>query len=229
MNKPYTTPAAFLATALLLLAPALARAQVFIETSDAGNSLASASTVLGNGAMTAITGSFSDQYDVDLFKITIASPTLFSASLVNAGTAWSLDTQLYLFDSTGHAVIGNDDADAFNLGSTIPSGSIGSLTAGTYYLAVSQSGNNPTNSAGQLLFTGYGAGTTALLTASSQATPTVLGGWTSGTYFSDSGAYQISIAGVTAVPEASTVSIMLGAAALASGLWLRRRRTVAAR
>lgn len=229
MNKPHNTPAALCAAALLLLAPALARAQVYIETSDVGATLASASTVYGSGSITAITGSLSDGYDVDLFKIDITAPSLFSATTFNSVTNAFFDTQLYLFDSAGHAIVGNDDASGTTLNSTLSVGSIGNLASGIYYLAVSQSGNNPTNSVSQLLFTGYSADTTSTLTASVLANPTTLGGWTSGTSFPDSGAYQISLTGVVgiAVPEAATSAAAFGAFALAASLWLRRRRSVA--
>ena len=228
MNKPHNTPAALLAAALLLLAPAFARAQTYIETTDAGATLATAYTITGGGSLTTISGTLSDAYDVDLFKIVIASPTLFSATTIGSSTPWDLDTQLYLFDSTGHAVFGNDDADYTTLQSTISASSISHLTSGIYYLAISQSGNDPVNSVSQLLFTGYGADSTAALTASTLANPTTLSDWTNGTYFADSGSYQIALTGVTAVPEVATTASALGACALAAGMWLRRRRTAIA-
>ncbi len=223
------TPIALAAIALTALAPGQLRAQVFVETADAGATLTTATTAAGNGgSLLEIDGSISDAFDVDIFKLQIVDPLHFSATTVNATT--SMDTQLYLFDSTGHAVVGNDDASFFTLQSSIAAGSL-ALTSDVYYLAVSLSGNNPINSSSQLLFTPYTANTTVVLTPSASTSLTTLSGFDGGTYFSESGSYAINLTGVasiaSAVPEVSATSLALGFLALTSALWVRRRLATA--
>ena len=218
---------AIVAIVLSALAPGSLRAQVYLETTDAGATLAAATTAAGSGSLQEIDGTISGGSDVDIFKLRIVDLANFSATTVNLTT--SMDTQLYIFDSAGNALVGNDDATGSSFQSTIPTGSLSSVSLGSdvFYLAVSLSGNNPINSSSQLLFATYGANTTVLLTPAASVSPTTLDSFDGGTYFAESGAYAINLTGaagiVSAVPEVSTTSLALGFAALGGGLAMRRR------
>jgi hypothetical protein len=117
---------------------------------------------------TEIMGSVSDPTDallgVNMFKIQVLEPTLFSALVI--GQAFGIpDTVLSLFDASGVGVYLNDDMggvdpDTFGLSclpaavgnpciSTLPSG-VGPIAAGIYYLAISLSSNYPTSASGEI-------------------------------------------------------------------------------
>lgn len=214
------------------LASASSHATTFTETADAGQSLATAvSTTAAAGALTDIFGSLSSSVDADLYIITITNAATFSATTLNA-TGGFLDTQLFLFTLAGAPVVLNDDdAGGLSTLSTIPAGNLGSFAAGTYILGVSMSGYDPININGQTLFaTGL---TTSVRGAAFGLQPATLGGFYDGTFFSDSGSYDIQLTGATAatitggvtpaVPEPATNAMLLvGGAALA--LVAKRRR-----
>lgn len=61
------------------------------------------------------------------------------------------DPQLFLFDSMGHPVVGNDDTDDLNTQPTIPAGTI--TVAGVYVLAITGKGYVPTDEVLAELFT----------------------------------------------------------------------------
>ena len=197
-------------------------ALVYTEpTSDAGQTLATAANA---GAATEIDGTLSNQFDADLYKITLSTTGSYTFSTNNtftnnAGT----DTELSLFTSTGTALLLNDDASGMVITSTIT----GTLTAGTYYVGVASSGNEPVNSNSQLLFaepTGASSGdTTVVRSPAMGVNPTTLANFNSGnTYYDGSGPYHIIITAPAAVPEPSTWAVV-GASCAALAL-LRRRR-----
>ena len=214
------------------------RAQVFVETTDAGQTLATAdSTAVGVAglALTEITGTFSSVTDADLFAITITTPSTFSATTNNAATnLGGQDTALFLFDASGHAIATNDDAaGGLTTDSTLPAGNslITSLAAGTYYLGISESGNEPINTASQLLFAGYpGGDTTAVRGPASGLNPTTEANFNGNTYYGGAGAYEIDLTSAAtafnpnAVPEPSTwAALALGS--IAAGFTILRRRS----
>ena len=112
--------------------------------------------------VTEITGSIPDTTDpllsVEMFKLNISDYLDFSA--ISNGLPFGItDTELFLFDSTGAGVYGNDDqggsdpvaytlaclpsADGSNpCPSTRPSG-VGPTSDGIYYLAITSSANGP--------------------------------------------------------------------------------------
>ena len=210
---------------------------VYTEVGDAGQTLPTAqSTGVAAVPLSTITGSFSGVNDADLYAITITSPTIFSASTVNAVTnTGGQDTAIFLFSATGTAIATNDDAaGGLTTDSSLPAGNslITSLAAGTYYLGISESGNEPINTASQLLFAGYpGGDTTAVRGPASGLNPTTESTFNSNSYGGGSGAYEIDLAGAAgainpnAVPEPSTwAALALGS--LAAGFTFLRRRTV---
>jgi hypothetical protein len=117
---------------------------------------------------TELVGTLPDTTDpfagVNMFKIQIFDPSMFSASVV--GEAFGLnDTVLSLFDSTGHGVMLNDDqggGDPTTFGlsclpsvvanpcpSSLPNG-VGPIIPGIYYLAISLAANYPTSTTGEM-------------------------------------------------------------------------------
>jgi hypothetical protein len=215
------------AAAFIFAAAPPAHAQVFVEAGDAGQTPGTAqatglSQTVGIGTAT-IFGTFSNGNDADVFRINIVQTGTFSASTVNlltgtSGGAGGLDTQLFLFDSLFRPVYANDDASGATLQSTLPAHTsfLGSLAVGTYYLAISLSGNNPVNSNNQLVFTTGGGDNTAIRGMAAGINPATWSDFNSETSFPQQGAYQINIFNV---PESgSTLLIMLIASAAIFGL-----------
>lgn len=222
------------AAASLLTLQSVSHAAVFTEVGDAGQTLttgaATASAAAPPGtALTTIFGTFSGANDADLFAIRILTASSFSATTVNAVTnTGGQDTALFLFDATGKAIATNDDAaGGTSLGSTLPAGNtlIANLAAGTYYLGISQSGNEAINLNSQLLFAGYPAGdTTAVRGTASGLNPATLSTFNGNSFGGGTGGYEIDLtSAATGVPEPSTwAALALGS--LAAGFTFLRRR-----
>jgi hypothetical protein len=213
----------------LALATASLNAQNYIELGDAGQTLGTAQNtgITGGQSLTTITGSILTPGDADLFRITITSPIIFSATTTFGGLT-TLDTALFLFNSLGQAIYTNDDVSGSSFQSTLPAGTsfTMSLAAGTYYLAISLSGNEPVNLNGQLLFAAYIAGdSTSVRGAAAGVNPNTLNGFNGATSFAEMGSYRIDLTGAaTAVPEPSTTALCLAAAGVATVVIRRRRK-----
>ena len=232
------------ALAVIVLLPGIAAAQTYTEI-NAGQTLGTAAntTLPATGqTLTAINGTLTAQ-DADLFRIYISSPGSFSATTNNAITnssypgGFDLDTALFLFDATGHAIATNDDeASGLHLTSTLSSGNalLAGLAAGYYYLGISISGNEAVNSTNNLLF--QTGSTTATRGPAGSINPTTLADFDSNAYDDTPGAYQITLTGVTfgpaavaGVPEPATWAMMvMGFGAIGAGLRGRKTRSVVA-
>ncbi len=215
----------------VVLAASSVSGQVYTEVGDAGQTLgtAQATGATSGSNLTTILGNLSGINDADLFRFTITAPTTFSASTVNTVTMTSgLDTALFLFNALGAPIYTNDDANGMSLQSTLPGGTSFTMTlsAGTYYLGISLSGNEPVNLSNQLLFAGYpGGDTTAVRGPASGLNPSTLSNFNSNASFAENGAYQINLtssATAAAVPEPSAIA--LGAVAASALLLLGKRR-----
>ena len=191
-----TTIAATSAHAVFLPTPNYA------ETGDAGQTLATAQNAgaFPGGAST-ITGTIGTNTDADLYFFTLSTLTNLRLSVTSTA---GIDTALFLFDSTGRALLANDSGSGTTLN---PSILANGLAAGTYYLGISLSGNEPVNSANQLLFA---TGTeTSTRGPASGVNPATLSTFNGNFSFAETGAYGIAL---TAVPEPSTnVALALGA------------------
>ncbi len=130
--------------AMLLMAP---HAHAASEAGDAGSLPAGAQDLTAQSVVE-IEGTFAAADDVDMYKLCLPGGGGFSASTVG-GTA--VDTQLFLFDSAGLGVYGNDD-DGSSRQSTLPAGHpLTPHAGGDYYLAVGPFNLDP-SSAGGLIF-----------------------------------------------------------------------------
>lgn len=226
MNQKKPLLLAMLASATLVAVES--RAVTYAEIADAGQSPA---TVQFTGApagtsLTAITGNLSSFTDADVFAIQITATSSFSAI---ASSVSGVDTSLFLFNSSFVPVIANDDASGVSLQAAIPAGNslLAVLTAGTYYLGISLSGNEPVNASNQLLFTADQP-TTNVRGIAPGINPTTLSTFNGETFFNEFGSYSIALtSAATAVPEPSAVALMLGAAGVSLAFVRRQRRSVA--
>ena len=130
--------------AMLLMAP---HAHAASEAGDAGSLPAGAQDLTAQSVVE-IEGTFAAADDVDMYKLCLPGGGGFSASTVGAT---AVDTQLFLFDSAGLGVYGNDD-DGSSRQSTLPAGHpLTPQAGGDYYLAVGPFNLDP-SSAGGLIF-----------------------------------------------------------------------------
>lgn len=190
-------------------------ADTWAEVLDAGDLSFNSQLVTTSGPLNTITGNLSPNSGdgIDLYQISITDPLNFGASTVG-GATW--DTELYLFDSSGHGVAANDDSGNFaspnhqsRFGGASP---ISGLLAGTYFLGIGFSGSLARDLSNVSLFS----------STSGNGTPNgaaaALQNW--GTPATPAGSYSIAISGVGPVPEpASIATLVIGGLAL-----LRRRK-----
>ena len=220
MKKSLRIAAAPLAALMLTAA---AQAAPWNEVGDAGELLPTAQQVTVDSP-SAIFGSVATTVDADLFALQLTSGVLFTATTVPfGGLEGIVDTQLFLFDSTGHGIRYNDDIETIDFFSRI---SFTPASSGVYYLGISGSGYNPRDG---------GSGSFIYLSDPSDRTPTPgasqfgpLASWaTPPNAFADAGQYQINLAGAAPIPEPSTIALMaLGLAGLVAGRrWIKPSET----
>jgi hypothetical protein len=113
---------------------------------DAGDMPATSQAISGSGPLAGIRGTIAGN-EADMYAIYICDHTVFSATTVNSST--SLDTQMFLFDGTGHGVTADDDS-AGTSQSTLTSQFV--TTNGLYYLAISEYDKDPRDISGNELW-----------------------------------------------------------------------------
>lgn len=198
------------ACAAIAVAAGVANAQIWNEMGDAGQSLGTAQTPVGSGAIATIFGSLLG--DADIYAIFIDSPAGFSAK--TSGNSTTADTQLFLFDSSGMGITHNDDdPNAAGLQSAITGQFVPG--PGLYYLAISNYNYDP-ESAGGVIWANSPFNVERQPDGPGAGSP--LSSW-SGTAFSDGG-YEINLRGASFVPAPGALAL-LGFGGLAA---TRRRR-----
>lgn len=194
----------------------------------AGSSLATADEPAGSGLLQTISGRLRGPADgqgttdfEDVYRIFISAPTQFSARTFGGPGGATFNTQLWLFNSAGQALLGNDDAGPGEDGSLLLSmsndGTGIDLTApGIYYLAISGHGNVPLSVGGpmfQFLIPNEISG------PDGPGGMAPLGGWSGEGEFGD---YVIYLEGVIFVPSVGSAGVM-GAFMGMVGMGRRRR------
>lgn len=130
--RPLLSPWLLISTAALAAVPDRAATQVWNEVGDAGDLPATAQIPAGSGALTTITGSLLPNGDADLFLIQIDDPLVFEATTC---PTTAVDTQLWLFATSGDGITFDDDDPGCGVLSTISGAHV--LSAGRYYLGCS--------------------------------------------------------------------------------------------
>jgi len=126
-----------IASAMASLLLPMGASAAYIEVGDAGQTLATAQAVPGGTSV--ITGSLTTG-TADLFSFNWGGGAFYVNSV---GTSW--DSQLFLFNSTGAGVQGNDDGISFAGPAYLQ---LGALAAGTYYLGISVFNLDPYSASG---------------------------------------------------------------------------------
>lgn len=148
-----------------------AQAANFFEVGEAGQSLTTAESVSAN--TNAIYGTMNTANDVDLYKLDLTAG-LFKASTVK-GVTNNLDTMLWLFDANGKGIVGNDDSPGTSQ-STISA----NLTAGSYYLGISNYDIEPTSAKGFIFDYSSGSQKEQLLQATGAGSSESVADWKTG-------------------------------------------------
>jgi hypothetical protein len=159
----------------------------------------------------------------DMYEIMITSPTTFSATVTGNGNNPLVNSALYLFDSAGDGLFGNDNISGGNSLSAIPLGTTNLLSAGLYYILITTSGNLPAHNATNL----FGDLTNTTIVQAALSALKINGYNTSGTTPNpgDTGkGYDIVLtgAGFAETPEPATVAL-IGGGLLALGIYKRSR------
>ena len=176
--------------ALLLLAPF---ANAASESGDAGD-LPGTAQDLSHESVRQIDGGFSDPSDVDMYRLCLPGGGTFSASTVGGTT---VDTQLFLFASSGLGVYGNDDAGAIRQ-SALPAGHpLTPRAAGVYYLAVGAFNRDPVSAGGPI----FQPRAPVLAPIEAGASEPV-SGWSG--RVGGHGPYRITVTGATCAPPDTT-------------------------
>jgi hypothetical protein len=192
---------------------------------DAGGLPGGANITAGSGGpLTDIIGALNNETaGADMYEIMITNPATFSATVTGNGANPIVNSALYLFDSAGDGLFGNDNISGGNSLSAIPVGTTSLLSAGLYYILIAPSGHLPAHGATDLF--GDLTNTTAVQAALSALK--INGYDTSGTTPSpaDTGkGYDIVLTGASfaQTPEPATVAL-IGGGLLALGIWKRSR------
>ena len=206
---------ALLTSACLMFAAQGAFAIPYSEVGDSGDSIAT-SQAAGSANAGGIVGGFGGTGDVDMYSFTWGGGGLY----IDSFSGFTFDTQLFLFDSAGFGVLGNDDHGSICPG--VPGSGLqscldlsGGLAAGTYYIAISAFNNDPLDGAALPMMSCAGFTTQCL----SVGGP--LAGWTGGSGTPGSSAYAINFTPTAAAEPGILMLLGIGLAGLG---FARRRR-----
>lgn len=163
----------------------------------------------------------SGDVDVDAYRITIANPAAFSAT-VTGGTL--TDTTIYLFKLDGTGIAKNDDVSGTNFLSAFPVGNAAyaTLPAGDYIFAISIFGTIPFSVAAPTTINESVFDPNAFTGVTPPRTPTTqVVTWADASTFVEGGTYQVSFTGVTTNVPAPGALALVGLGGLVAA---RRRR-----
>jgi hypothetical protein len=233
--------AAFVVTAALSVGVCCAD---IITASSAGPLLSSAEDLSSSNSVNGIIGSLYISSDgspypdfESVFKIHILNYLSFSAETVPVGAHGITDSDLFLFDASGHGIYMNDDASGSNTLSCLPSATssnpcsssrngVGPTSNGIYYLAIANSANYPTSSTGEIFSPISPTDVVGADLTAGGAAP--FSGWDDGAFANpnfDQVAYDIVLTGTT--PEPATW--LLIAVPLCALVLLRKRLAASTR
>ncbi|WP_245728097.1 DVUA0089 family protein [Nitrosovibrio tenuis] len=199
----------------------------FTEIADAGSLPATAEVTSGAGLLTEIAGTLTPASGdaQDMYKIHIDGGGTFSATTLDGV---GFDSELFLFDASGKGVYANDDVEGRDFApSMLPAGHpLTPVTAGDYYLAITQCCSVPISSGGEI-FTVGGRDHRAVSGPTGAGGDSPVTGY-SGTFVQNptvGGPYQIFLTGAhaAAVPEPEVFALMLAGLGMVS-LFTRRRK-----
>jgi hypothetical protein len=211
-------PVTTISVLLVVISSSNAQAATFTEIGDAGETLTTAQDIQsGSRPLESISGTLAG--DADVFQISLTGDRTFSAKTVGGA---SFDTQLFLFDSAGKGVYGNDDAGSFKQ-STLPKGRFSPAESGNYYLAVSGFDYDPVSDGGEI-FSDFPD-----VSFNKVVKPTASGGESSvsgfdGARLDSGGSYTIALTGAEPVPEPSSVLGTLALGAWGLGYLLKKNK-----
>lgn len=156
------TPVAAISVMIAVMPSGSAQAVTFIDNGGAGETLNTAQVIpSGSLPLESISGTLFG--NANLFQIFLTGNQTFSATTISPDTLIDIptdnllgaptdileDPQLFLFDSSGKAVYGNDDSFG-SPQATLPSGIFSPKESGLYYLAISSSGYAPVSNKGAI-------------------------------------------------------------------------------
>ncbi|HEX6583349.1 MAG TPA: PxKF domain-containing protein [Thermoleophilaceae bacterium] len=160
------------------------------ENGDAG-SLPSSSQNLATEAVSVIEGGFTGGGDADVYRLCLSGGKTFSASTVGGSER---DTQLFLFNSGGFGIYGNDDAAFGVRTSLLPANHQYTPTApGEYFLAISSFNSDPQSSLGPIFPDTFAP---IVVDARDRGASEPVSGW-AGLMRGSAGPYRINLTGTT--------------------------------
>jgi hypothetical protein len=115
------------------------------ETGDAGNTLLTAQTPIGIGALDTIVGTIGSGTDTDVFRIYIPDPSILAVTMNGTALSGDNDTELYILDAFGNLVFNDDDGGPGWL-SQANAGPLAGRPSGIYLVAYNQFSSIPENS-----------------------------------------------------------------------------------
>jgi MYXO-CTERM domain-containing protein len=219
-----------LTLAALLAFTSLAAADIWTEIGDAGDlpSTAQQTGFVDFRPLDEIRGTIDNRTDADMFVLYLPGGGTFSATTV--GTPGTLnDTQLFLFDASGHGVYANDDANSSTRRSTLPADHpLTPQAAGLYYLAIAPFGRVPVSQpSNDVIFPDFP--TTGVFGPTGPGGANPISGWRGEAPPQEAmGTYTIRLTGaLTVSPEPGALTLAgLGLLGVLGYGWWRQRRAV---